>query len=310
MKAGLLATLLVSAIACSAGDDAAKAPGLREGTVDVDGAQLRWVREGEGPQLLVIGSAVYYPKAFSPTLREHFELIFVDGRHFAPAYRPPEDELGHVTLDTFIDDLEAVRTELGIDRWAVLGHSVHAQIALGYAHRYAARTTHLIMVGGVPFSFSEFADETARFWEEYASPERREALARGIEALDSLLALAQETRSFAVSYRARGALYWADPNYDAAEVLAGLENGPAFGRLTGTIPSRATVVDRLSTLTVPSLVILGRLDFAIPHTVWEELLEPHPGISYVLLQEDSHNPQTENPKRFDTELLNWFENHR
>lgn len=310
MKPRWLATALMTAVACGGGDNAEKIPDTRSGIVDVDGAELRWVREGNGPPLVVIGSVVYYPKAFSPTLREHFELIFVDGRHFVPTYRPPEDELGRINLDTFIDDVEAIRIELGIDEWAVLGHSVHAQIALGYANRYAAHTTHLIMVGGVPFAFGEFGAAAARFWEEEASPARREAFSRGTNALDSLLAATPDTRSFAVGYRAQGAKYWADPNYDAADVLAGLENGPAFGRLTSTLPSAATVADRLGTLTMPSLVILGRLDFAIPFAVWEELLEPHPGISYILLQEDSHNPQTENPERFDTELLDWFDNHR
>ena len=38
---------------------------LSSGFVEVDGAQLAFVREGEGPPLLVIGSSVYYPKAFS-----------------------------------------------------------------------------------------------------------------------------------------------------------------------------------------------------------------------------------------------------
>ena len=43
MKARLLATVLMTAVACSGGNNAAEAPGSRDGIVDVEGAQLRWV---------------------------------------------------------------------------------------------------------------------------------------------------------------------------------------------------------------------------------------------------------------------------
>jgi proline iminopeptidase len=52
---------------------------------------------------------------------------------------------------------------------------------------------------------------------------------------------------------------------------------------------------------VPSLLVLGRLDFAIPHTVWEALIAGLNHVTYVLLQEDSHTPHAESPERFDTD---------
>lgn len=52
------------------------------GAITVGDAQLQYVRDGSGPPVLIVGSATYYPKAFSSNLREHFELVFVDGRHF------------------------------------------------------------------------------------------------------------------------------------------------------------------------------------------------------------------------------------
>ena len=55
-------------------------------------------------------------------------------------------------LETWADDLEALRAELGIEKWAVFGHSVHAQIALAYASRYPERTSHLVLIGGVPYA--------------------------------------------------------------------------------------------------------------------------------------------------------------
>jgi proline iminopeptidase len=282
---------------------------MAKGTVTVDGCALTYVREGHGPSILVIGSASYYQNTFSPRLRQHFDLIFADARHVVPSYAPALDTLQRLTLDTFADDVEAVRQYLGVDRMAVLGHSVHAQIALAYARKYAQRTSHLILVGGVPYAFAEFAEEAARVWQEHASPERKAIFETNVKDLDARLAAAPATRSFAVTYRAHGPLYWADPAYDAAPVLEGLENGPAFDQLFAVMPSRAEARRSLEHLHVPSLLMLGRMDFAIPHTVWEALIGGLPHVTYVLLPEDSHNPPAESPERFDTELIAWFHAH-
>jgi proline iminopeptidase len=280
---------------------------MTNGTVKIDGCELPYVREGTGPAMIVIGSASYYQKTFSHRLRQHFDLIFADARHVVPSYAPVSEALQRLTLDTFADDVEAVRQHVGIDRMAVLGHSVHAQIALAYARKYAHRTSHLILVGGIPYAFAEFAEEAARFWQEHASPERKALLETNVKALDARLAAAPATRSFAVTYRAHGPLYWANPVYDAASVLKGLENGPAFDRLFALVPSRAKVRRSLEHVRVPSLLVLGRLDFAVPYTVWEALIAGLQHFTYVLLQGASHNPHAESPERFDTELIAWLD---
>lgn len=275
------------------------------GTVTVDGAALGWVREGRGPTVFVIGSSIYYPKAYSRRLREDFELVFVDGRHFVPEYAPAEESLNGVSLTTFADDVEAVRQDLGYDQIIVLGHSVHGQIALEYADRYPTATSAVVLVGAVPYRFGEFSDAAEEIWERLATEERKQLLVARVAQLDSLLAEAPPSRSFAISYDRRAPLYWADPAFDATELLEGLENGPAFGRLTATLPSRAEARARLERIRAPILLVLGKLDFAVPYTAWEDLIEGLDHIEYVLLDQDSHNPQTESPDRFDPILIEW-----
>jgi len=48
------------------------------GHIDIDGFTLRYLTEGEGPDVLVIGSSVYYPRSFSQKLRKFLRLHFVD----------------------------------------------------------------------------------------------------------------------------------------------------------------------------------------------------------------------------------------
>lgn len=311
MSRFLVAVALLSAMSGCATSGPPRHPTSkpRSGIVEVDGAALAYLREGHGPPILIVGSATYYPKAFSRRLREHFALIFVDSRHFVPSYSPPAEVLNALTLDTFADDIEAVRQHLRVERMAVLGHSVHAQIALAYARKYPTRTTHLILLGGIPYAREEYSQERNHFWEQEASAERKAILARNLKGLEDRLAETPAPRRFAVSYLARAPLYWADPTYDAAELLRGLETGPAFERLNHLVPSRVDVRRSLESVQLPVLVVLGRLDFSIPHRVWENLIAGLNNVTYVLLERDSHSPQTEAPDRFDRELIKWFRAH-
>ena len=104
------------------------------GTVEVEGAQLGYRIEGHGETCLVVGSSVFYPRAFSEDLREHLQLVFVDLRHFAPSDPAFGPEL--ISIETYSDDIEQVRQVLGLDDVVVIGTSLHGTIALEYARRH------------------------------------------------------------------------------------------------------------------------------------------------------------------------------
>lgn len=310
MRAGfspLFVAVVVVGLSCSPqGEDSRIEARPNSGTVIVDEAELGWVREGQGPSVFILGSSVYYPKAYSAQLRDHFELVFVDGRHFVPSYAPDEETLSSVDLSTFADDVEAVRVALGYEEIAIVGHSVHGQIALEYADRYPESTTKVLLIGAVPYAFPEFADAANEVWEELASDERKVLLDSRVETLNQLLEATPASRSFAVSYAQQSPLYWANPSFDATALLDGLENGPAFGRLTGSLPSRTEARARLERIDIPILIILGKLDFAIPYTAWDSLIDGLPNVEQILLEQDSHNPQTESPERFDALMIEWL----
>ena len=72
-----LAVALAPVRSCSPGDQDDVAARPVSGSVRVDGAELKGVREGQGPPVFVLDSAVHYPRAFSARLRNRFELVFV-----------------------------------------------------------------------------------------------------------------------------------------------------------------------------------------------------------------------------------------
>ena len=76
-------------------------------------------------------------------------LIGIDQRgvdRSAPVPVQGEGEAGEttVTVAGLVEDCEAVRQELGIDRWAVAGQSFGGRLALRYAAAYPARTSAVI----------------------------------------------------------------------------------------------------------------------------------------------------------------------
>jgi proline iminopeptidase len=298
MDKSVLAIVVVSALL-----PVVHPPAQSSGTVRVDGAELRYVRAGHGPSLFVVGSSVSYPKAFSRALAGHFDVTYADSRHFVPAYQPSERRLAELTLDTFAKDVEAIRAHLGLSRVVVVGHSVHAQIALRYAQRHPDRVTQVVLICGVPYSAPEFEQAAAEFWERDASPERKALWARGREGLQQRLAGTVPTRSWAVRQRANGPRVWADPSFDAAALLEGLETGPALERLFALIPRRVEVRAALQGLGVEVLLALGRYDYAIPYPVWEELVGGLGNVKVRLFDKSGHYPHVEQPEAFDAWLV-------
>ncbi len=282
---------------------------VQEGMVEIDGYKLKYIRSGKGNPIIVIGSSEYYSKAFSKDLENRFELIFIDSRHFVADCNPTGEDLAKIDLSTFSSDIEEIRKHLGINKFGLIGHSIHAQIAIDYAVSYPNNVEELIIIGGVPYSFSELGDLQTELWNSEASEERKSIAVANQEKLNKVMDSTVADREFAVSYHYNAPQYWANPNYDASKLLDGLRTCPAaFGKLFTSVPSKGEVIQKLKKLSTPTLLILGKLDFVIPYKAWEELINDKTNFEYVLMENASHNPHTEETTQneFDKYLMEWI----
>ncbi len=75
-------------------------------------------------------------------LSEHVQLIAIDQRGVCRSemVQPKED----FRLDDLIEDFEALRLQLNIDHWSVIGHSFGGYLALIYASRYPKSVSRLV----------------------------------------------------------------------------------------------------------------------------------------------------------------------
>jgi proline iminopeptidase len=82
-----------------------------------------------------------------------------------------------VNLKLTLSDLEAMRTQLGLRQWTVLGHSAGAILAMAYATSYPASIQSMLLVNSGPVRIASAAAEMDNL-AMHLTPQEREEMAR------------------------------------------------------------------------------------------------------------------------------------
>jgi proline iminopeptidase len=199
-----------------------------------------------------------------------------------------------MTWENLTADAEALREHLGFDRWSVLGHSFGGHVALEYALRYPNRLSRLVLVDtGADARWSR--ENSLRVLVERGySPAKVELVRRWfsgeLEAREYFPIFWRISSAYMPNHGIRGMVRelaeggWRSRIRPAPFLFAGRSLLPGW-----------SVVDRLSEISAPTLIIAGREDFVFPPECQRELVEGIPGAQLVLVDEAGHNPQDEMP---------------
>ncbi|MFD7979424.1 alpha/beta fold hydrolase [Streptomyces sp. NPDC059071] len=111
-----------------------------------DGTRLAHRLTGSGDPLLCVpgGPADSAYLGDLGGLAAHRTLVLPDLRGTGRSARPADP--ASYRCDRLVDDIEALRAHLGLERVDLLGHSAGANIAVQYAARYPHRVTRLALV--------------------------------------------------------------------------------------------------------------------------------------------------------------------
>lgn len=280
---------------------------LREGSLKVDNITLRYSVEGTGKiPVLVVGSAVYYPRTFSRRLSGVFTMAYADLRHFAEG--EPEPGLKGLTFDMYAVDIESIRVALGFEQFVIVGHSHHGNIALEYAKRNPEKVSHVVLIGSPPVDVERTIEASGKYWESDASEERKAALRRNREAINSdLLARLPPTEAFITEYVADGPKYWYDVNYDAAWLWKGVPINMGIVRLFRGLFADYELTWNPEHLKASVLIVMGRQDFVVPHILWDEILPKLKNATYHLFEQSGHTPQIEEQEWFDQVFIEFVQ---
>ncbi|NYE62013.1 proline-specific peptidase [Duganella sp. 1224] len=279
-----------------------------EGTAIINGVPIWHKVLGSGPALVVqspgwgIGSRLYQETLSD--LAAHFTLVFYDTRGSGHSDSADLD-YAQVTVGNLVEDLEALRRHLALDRFALAGHSHGGYIALNYALKYPARLTALVLAGA-QVGVEEPGEDLKRTLPRLAQrPEYREAVA----AFTAPRAL-RDHRDFSAFLKKIGPLYFRHPA------------GPAFRRFieniehahislnsflaTASTDKRFTVRERLSAISTPTLCMVGEHDFICSPVQAQIIADAIPGAELRVFSESGHFCWMEEPEQFREVLVAFF----
>ncbi|QYK62116.1 alpha/beta hydrolase [Paenibacillus sp. S25] len=274
-------------------------------TVISDGFELKYAITGNGRPILVIGSSVYYPRLFSDHLYKKFQFIFLDHRGFAKPTRAlkPED----YTLDKVINDIETARQCLHLNEFIILGHSGHAFMALEYAKQYPDYVQKVVLLNSAPTNSQERQRQSASFFYETASPERKERFEKDIVLLEEDIKRDPDRRFVHLCIR-MGAQSFYDYAYDAAYTWNDVyTNMPIIDYLWGEAFGNMNLIQSLADIHKPVFIGLGRYDYLVaPVSLWDRVDDTYENVKKVIFEYSGHNPMFEEPHCLDQTLAKWI----
>lgn len=227
-------------------------------------------------------------------LPRHRQLVLLDSRGTGDSAVPADPTSYH--CDRQVDDVEALRARLGVDRIDLLGHSAGANLAVGYAIRYPERVGRLVLVTPSTMAIGVEAtpdmrravtrDRQAEPWYATASAALERVLT-GTGTPDDWSAMApfQYGRwdATAQAHHAAG---------------AGQRNSEAVtAYLEGPLDPAATR-SALAAHPGPVLVLAGDRDISTPPATVAQLAALFPQAEYVVQADAGHYPWLDDPEAF------------
>lgn len=255
--------------------------------LEVDGHAVHVEQAGSGPAVLLVhgfGGSTYSWRHVIPDLARDHRVVALDLNGFGWSERPRERDA--YTIEGQERLVLGVADALGLERFALVGHSYGGGLSLWIASRHPRRLTSLTLV-----------DSTLPTY----STERRSRLASSRTVVSLLLrtVLLRETTVRRALRRA---------TYDDAQVTEELVREylrrvrvegsvEAFQGLTAPVEGPEPTVE-LEALAVPTLVVWGAEDELLDADLGAQAAARIPGARFVAIERCGHSPMEERPAEF------------
>lgn len=263
-----------------------------------DGTTLAYHATGDGPPLICLPGGPMQDSVYLGDLgglTAHRTLIRLDLRGTGES-ATPEDPASY-RCDRLVDDVEALRQELGLDRVDLLAHSAGANLAALYTARHPDRVARLALI--TPSVYAVGAEITAADRLRTARLRRDEPwFAPAYAALEAVT----EGRGTADSWQAIAPFWFARWDEEAKAVRAAEEKqrndeAAAVYASDGAFAPEATRA-ALAAFEAPVLVLAGEVDVAGPRPAMVEYAGLFPNAELVVQPGAAHFPWLDDAKRF------------
>jgi proline iminopeptidase len=282
-----------------------------QGLQVVNGTHLYYEIIGKGAPLFVLHGSSGSDRYFLPymeALSDKYQLFFYDQR--GTGLSDGNLDPAAISIDQFVEDLEALRVAFGLEKISLMGHSWGAIIALTYAVKYQTHLDHLILVVSIPVSNKFLIEQSNTFQQriQHLSADAQHELTTTCANSSAALSPKEvnECNKLDAQLRfydpAKAPVVWAiDKNTikNNPTVRALLNN--SFNKMQHDIDTQ------LPTIHVPTLIIHGDFD-PIPVKSSEYLHEQIPESQIVIIIKAGHFPFMEQPEPFVAALRTFLSN--
>jgi pimeloyl-ACP methyl ester carboxylesterase len=245
-----------------------------------DGTNIAFAAVGSGPTLVKAANWLTHLEydwespVWSPLLQRLVEknrLIRYDSRGNGLSDR----NAGNISLDGFVQDLEAVIDAVKPERFAILGISQGAAIAIAYAVRHPKKVTKLILHGG------------------YAQGRNMRGSAEEAEKARTFLSMMQHGwgDEHSAFMRAFTSVFIPNGTSEQIKWLADLQRNTTTAENATRIRNACDEIEvtkLLPKIQVPTLVLHCRYDNVVPQEQGRLLAASIPNARFVTLESDNH----------------------
>jgi pimeloyl-ACP methyl ester carboxylesterase len=228
-------------------------------------------------------------------LSAHRQLIMLDPRGTGESAIP--EDAGSYRCDRLVDDVEALREHLGLDRLDLLGHSAGTNLAVLYAARHPDRVGRLALI--TPSAYAVGIAITGETRLEIARLRKAEPwFATAFAALEALVAgNAADAGRHAIDPFFYGRWDAAAQAHQAAQDdHRNLEAAARFGAEGAFDPDATRAA--LAAFTAPVLLVAGEVDLNSPPSAVAEFAALFPNAQFVVQPEAGHFPWLDDADRF------------
>lgn len=227
-----------------------------------------------------------YKPTFSP-LSQKMQLVYFDHRGQGRSARGPKETY---TLDNNVEDMEALRQYLGLDKIVVLGSSYGGMVALSYAVRYPQNVSHLIVIATV--ADSRFLIRAQEILAKRGTEEQK-AIAQRL--WNGAFENEEQLREYFQVMMPMYSLTY-DPNSRQEAWNRTILSPDAINIAFSGFLRSYNVLDQLHKIPSPTLVIGGRHDWICPPEFSEEIAKKIPNADLRIFENSGHLVRVDEPE--------------
>jgi proline iminopeptidase len=275
---------------------------LREQSFPRSGFGLYYRTAGNGNPVLILsggpGDDCDYMEPVALEIAKSAQAILLEQRGTGRSI-PPVIDKTTINLAVYLDDIEALRTQLKLERWTLVGHSAGGLLAMYYAAAHPDRIDKLVLLDSAPIA-SEFIGPLQDNILDRLSPAERQRLTE-LQKLTTPDALGE-----AAQIQANALFFDRQVGTETARRI-GQSWHPEIGQLLGNEISPSSGYDlrpRLKDFDRPVLVLNGRQDPMDPLMAYQTSAAfMHSTLRFI--RRAGHFPWVEQDKSF-YEVLDSF----